>query len=131
MEFKFHGLENPIVLPDEYLNATEYERLQYFTLKTDVAPASAGYVRGAIAAILEDEGLVALTNELNMTKHNIKIYEELNFHLTLLLSGTGKNGDDVIDEVIQGEAEDTALVEGEPDDIPLEPSPTETPADAE
>jgi len=118
MEFILHGLEDPIVLPDEYLKVKQYHRLQTYLLENIDSPASPEFIMEcAVIALHGGEELLDRLNDLDMDAHNNRVLEEINFHLDALLIAASKKGDDVTDEVIKGETKD--------EDTPLDPSPTE------
>jgi hypothetical protein len=102
MEFKLDGLDKPIILPDQYLSVIQYERLQRYLLAHKEEPEDFRFVRQCLAEFLSDPELLARTDDLMMTPHNLEQWEAINNHLAVLLTGSAKVGDDVTNEVVAG-----------------------------
>lgn len=105
MEFKFDGLDEPIALPDEYLTTRQYETLQRFVHNHEDEPEDFRYVRLALSDFLGSADFMERTDNLPMNPYNMKQWAAINDHLVALMSGSGKTGDTLTDEAINGPLE--------------------------
>ena len=131
MEFKFDGLDEPFVLPDAYMTTIQYERLQRHLLTRNDEQEDVRSIREVLAAFLGADDLLANTDDLPMSPHNVEQWQKILDHIVFLSDTVKQIGDDITNEVVKGEDETSVPVEGEPDDAPLDPRPTEPPTNAE
>ena len=118
MEFKFDGLDEALVLPDQYLKVRQFQRLEKALRVHDHLKKEDyfDYMRLCISDAFESREFIEKTDELDMTPHNSEEWEKLEAHLVLLYSAKNKIEDDDTKEVA---------------DIPLDKSETETPSPIE
>ena len=114
MEFHFDGLDDPIVLPDEYLKVRQYQRLQKaLVVHADLEKVDKfDHLRLCLTDTFDLPDLIEKTDDLDMTPHNRETWENIEEHIFKLVSAAKKIGDDETDEGLSD---------------PLVETPTETP----
>lgn len=93
MKFHFEGLDVPLTLPDAYLSVRMYENLQLYAETHPEVEGQLRYVRGALAAMLDDPSLIDKTDALPMSPQNRETWERIDAHLNTLIQNTSHVGD--------------------------------------
>lgn len=114
MEFKFDGRDKPYVLPDDFMTEIQYERMErHLAERAGIPHEDVRSVRECLAAVLDDDELIALTDNLPRTPHNTQEWQNVLAYIVVLAKKSTQVGDDITNGVIKGE----------PDDIPLDVRP--------
>ena len=90
MDFIFHGLDDPIRLPDDYLTLRQFERFTAHVRAQGVETEDPHYMRELIGVVLEDPELCVRTDSLPLDAHNAQEWNRLAEHFGMLISGGKK-----------------------------------------
>lgn len=107
MEFKLDGVEQAIVLPDEYLTVKQWEDcLRYFkgAQLEELEFDDLGTLRAICQLLLEKDVELA---GLPMTKNNLDVLMKMYAHMGNLLSEAMSLGDESVDEAVKSVEEKT------------------------
>lgn len=101
MEFKFDGLDTPIVLPDDVFTFAQYGKLQRFLLNhgDPLAKGDLDLLRAMLGELTNNPEFVSQTDNLPMNIHNRSEWEGISTHLERLATGSTHVGDSVVNEV--------------------------------
>ena len=99
-EYKYHFVteEKPVFKAEKGLSEQIVRQISAHKEE----PEDFRFVRECLAEFLSAPELLARTNDLSMNPHNLEQWEAINNHLAVLLTGSGKIGDDVTNEVAAG-----------------------------